>query len=186
MKRCAKCGCQNDDRYLQCAICGEELSALGSHVASKVFRAKRSTILWRLLLAVLVLPIVGLALGMFGALAGIVFSGFITGVLAGLAYGIYRLLCRIEVSPDGVTAQTPFGSSEIRFTEVERWSVEHGDDHDKSVWKRNPLALQSNFTVNFRRMGETRVTRVHDWEVLDPGWNEFLETVRNHLGGKEA
>jgi hypothetical protein len=167
------------------SIRGEEPHPHDSCSASKVFRAKRAAILWRLLLAILVLPILALGLGLMGVFAAFSFA-CLGGALAGLAQGTYRWLCRVEVSPDGVTAVSPFGRSELRFAEVDRWSVRRGADHRKSVWKRNPVALQSNFTVDFRRAGQGRITRVHDWEVANPGWPEFVETVRSHLKGKQA
>jgi hypothetical protein len=165
---------------------GGERSALGFGSPSKIFRARTGAVLWRLLLALMVLPIALCGIALVGTLAGLGLTIFIGGALAGFVQTIYRWLCRIEVTPEGVKARTPFGESELRFVEVERWSVEHGDDHGKPIWKCNPVTLESNHAVHFWRRGETRITRIQDWEVANPGWAEFVETVRSNLRSKEA
>jgi hypothetical protein len=165
---------------------GGEENAVDFRSASRVFRARKGAILCRLLLALMVLPVVFFGIGLVGTMAGLGLVIFAAGALAGLAQAIYRWLCRIAVSPEGVKARTPFGESELHFTEVDRWSVNRGDDHGKSLWKRNPVVLQSNYAVHFCRRGETRITRIHDWELADPGWSEFIEALRSHLGGRES
>jgi hypothetical protein len=58
-------------------------------------------------------------------------------------------------------------------------------DHGKSVLNRNPVSLRNDETVEIHLSDQVKPRLLHDFEVSEPGWDQFLGTLRRHIEGKE-
>jgi hypothetical protein len=121
---------------------------------------------------------------LFG-LAGVAGALISAGALTGLIQGGYRLLCRVEVSSRLLKKAAPWGGWETPLDRIEHWSIRRGADHGKSVLNRNPVSLRNDETVEIHLSDQVKPRLLHDFEVSEPGWDQFLGTLRRHIEGKE-
>lgn len=147
------------------------------------FRSSHGTILLCFALAVLLfgMAFVGVAASLDERETGSLFVAFACGCFGLLAIwsGIYHIVKRTTVGPDGIAVRKLSGTSRFEWRHISNWRM---DEDQLNV--DGQVIRPQQLSIGFQGLPWYRKTWIY-FEVARPGFDQFLELFRRYAAEKE-